>query len=239
MMTDARQHAIDAANLLNVFTGDRLVTIFEEPFLVAPGMPGSPWQTRRGYQGSVALLPDEIGGVVRVDSGTTMHGNNNWLLGIGGDVPGIIANPGLPGSRWLLEWIFRIPTTPDAQTDTGLVLRSAEYIGSPEQGIWLGVDGLFDDPTRLMCEEDFVNTTLSARTVDPGTWHRARAWQLGVAGEIHFSFDGEDEKILELTQPFLSAVTVGLTCGNGSNVTSSQQLDSDHLVILMDGNAPL
>lgn len=241
MITEARQYAIDRANALSVFPDNRIVTVFEDPFLVAPGTPGSPWQSRQGFQGTHTVLPTERGGVARLDSGTHLNGANAWEIGINPmtDRPGMVSDPGEPGSFWYLLWLFRIASTPDNQSSMSIQFRPALEPTVEAQGLWFGVDGVFESSSVFMAEEEFVNATLSDVPIAPGTWHLAEAYQRGIAKQVNFRFDHEAEKTLIMTQSFGQPVTLGLLSANGRTTTGSQQADSDHVVLLMDGNTPL
>ncbi len=241
MTTEARQYALARATELGVFEDDRIVTVFEDDFAIAPGSPGSAWQSRMGNQGTSAVLPGERGGVARLDSGVVLHGANAWEVGINPhtDRPGLISDPGEDGSFWYLLWLFRIPTTPDDQTSSSISFRPALETTPPQQGLWFGVDGIYESTTVLMAEEEFINATLSGVAIAPGTWHRLEAYQRGAGKEIKFRFDGEPEKTLTMTQSVGQPMTLGLLASNGTTTTAAQQVDNDHVVLVMDGNVPL
>lgn len=241
MTTEARMYALSRATELGIFDDDRIVTVFEDDFAVAPGSPGSPFQARMGNQGTSLVVPSERGGVARLDSGIVAHGANAWEVGINPqtDRPGLISDPGEDGSFWYLLWLFRVPTTPDAQTSSSISFRPALEPDVWAQGLWFGVDGIFESTTVFMAEEEFVNATLSGVAIAPGTWHRLEAYQRGAGKDIKFRFDGEPEKTLTMTQSVGQPMTLGLLSSNGTTTTGSQQLDSDHVVLVMDGNVPL
>jgi hypothetical protein len=241
-MIEARQYALSRASELGIFGANKIATVIEDPFAVAPGGPGSIWQSRQGLQGTSHVLPGERGGVARLDSGIIAGGANAWEIGINPvtDRPGLVSDPGEDGSFWYLLWLFRIPTTPDNQASCSISFRPAlEPVGLEAQGVWFGVDGVFVSSDVFMAEEEFVNFTVSGVAIAPGSWHRLEAYQRGIGKQILFRFDGEPEKVLTMTRSFGQPVTLNLDAANGSTTTGSQQTDSDHMVLVMDGNVPV
>lgn len=230
---DARSFALDRARELGVFT--RVPTTFEDAFIAPPGTAPSQWLRHSGT-GTVIQVADARGGVIRVSSAATANTVEAWELGqAAGNRPGLILDPGVAGSFWYILWIFNVPTAVDNHTTVTLSL--IPVTGTANQALF-GVDGVFESTTKLMAEEVLLNATLSTIDISPGTWHYLEAYQLGTANDIKFRFDGEAELTLTLTGSFGHSASLQMVAKNGATA-AVRSLDTDHLVVLMDGNVSL
>lgn len=231
---DARLFAQKRARELGVFT--RVPTTFEDDFIAPPGTSPSKWLRPLVSDGTVIQLAEERGGVARISTPVTANKVESFNLGPAtGPLPGLISDPGVSGSHWYLLWIFRVPTTVDNQTS--LTFNLTPISGGANE-IFFGVDGIFASTTKLMAEENIVNITTSTVDISPGTWHYLEAYQFGTANDIKFRFDGEAELTLTLTGSFGHAATAQMAVFNGTTA-AIRSLDTDHVVILMDGNVSL
>lgn len=228
---DARTFASVRARQLGVFTSPG--TVFDEEFTMKPGVSPSRWKTSLVTSGSVSILNNIPGGVMRLDSGASASSSAFASVGNGTDVPSMISDPGT-GSTWYMLWIFRIATAIDAQTIANMQFDRAS--GVDTDALYFGADGQFVSTTKFMAETNTVSTQ-SSISIDTN-WHYLEAWQIATARVINFGFDGEAPKVLTMTSNIGSAARPGINVTNGTTA-ASRQIDTDHFTLIMPGNAIL
>ena len=230
--------ATTRAQNLGVFTS--APSAFEYDCVASPTTSGSPFQATAGA-GTVAALPGETGGAWRLTSSGASGGTQFTALGAGnvgtGVKPGMTGDPATSGTRWYLFAVFRMSTAVDNKTQAYIGVRPAD--NTTGNVLFFGVDGQFVSTTKLMAEENVLNTTTS--TVDIGAttlWHYLEAWQVGVANQVKFAFDGESPLTLTTTAAFSAKGTLFVSVGNGTTLTA-RSFDVDHIVLLTPGNVTL
>ncbi len=235
---DYRAFALKRAQQLGVFQS--APAVFDDDCTRAPTTSGSLFQATAGA-GTVAVLPGDGGGAWRLTSSGASGGTQFTAAGAGnvgtGVKPGMTGDPATSGTRWYLFAVFRMSTAVDNKTAAYIGIRPAD--NTTGNVLFFGVAGQFVSTTKLMAEENVLNT--QASTVDIGsttTWHYLEAWQVGTANAVKFSFDGEAALTLTTTAAFSTKGTLFASVTNGTTLVA-RSFDVDHITLRMPPNVTL
>lgn len=200
-------------------TGMDAPAIWHDPFIVAPGDARSLWYVDGVYP---TILPDGVGGVARLDSGTGLDGFSLARVTGYGGLAGIVGDVGT-GARFYALFRFRIATPVTATCAIRLGLARADAGAT----LSLGVRGTAS--TEFFRFSRGVTGALSSIPVDDA-WHQGELWSPG-DGRAYGSIDVEDTKSFAVA-PFGASLAPWMLSASGAVVDPSDpvQVDVDDAV---------
>lgn len=218
-LTDAANSELAHANTVCAFTYPSECEVFGGA--AKPGTVGSKWGANLatgsgglGNSGKGVVTTGVRGGAVQLTTGATAS-SGSWLIGVvnGLGIYGAALMDDLVGatSKWHIEAVLRIDTTPDAETEIGIGWIDP---GGGLAPLWFGMRGAQSTANFRLFRSGTATGINSTVAIVPGVPFRLRVWANG-DGKIYASVNNETP--IELTGQAwgqAAAPYVGVTNGS-------------------------